>query len=91
MDNRDIQDLDDDFVTNESGNRSFAEVLSTSRRTMLAGGLATAATGFLAPMAMARRSSSPSPAPGFTPMIGFRPVTLADGNGPEPAISPDWI
>ena len=92
---------DDDGSSNNSNNRPFHEVLRTrnSRREVLAGGLASAVTMFFAPGgAQARGSSFGGPSHGFNwkhngkhkPLIGFRPVPVAEGNGPWPQISPDY-
>jgi hypothetical protein len=80
--------IHDDGVSNTSSNRSFGEVLEAnlSRRNLLAGSLATAAATFFVPVdALAYKGGGR----GRT-LINFRPVTLAVGNGPMPAISPDY-
>ena len=85
----------DDKVSNKSSNRPFEDVLNRtmSRRSVLTGGLALAATSFLpAGAALAgqhdkmglpfkRRKSA---------LIGFTPVAVADGTGPWPTISEDY-
>jgi secreted PhoX family phosphatase len=93
MDQRNIQNVEDDDVTNVSGNRPFGEVLKATRRKVLAGGVATAATGFIAPMAAAGAKSQGNGKGPWKPLIGFQPVTLADAaasDGKEPLISPDY-
>jgi secreted PhoX family phosphatase len=93
MDHKTIQNVEDDEVTNASGNRPFGEVVKASRRKVLAGGVATAATGFMAPMAMAGAKSQGSGKGPWKPLIGFQPVTLADAevsDGKTPLISPDY-
>jgi len=88
--------LQDDHISNDSGNRPFQDVLATriSRRKAMAGGLAAAATTFLggAGVVLAHgrgKGAAKKPAKGL-PLIGFTPVANADGNGPLPAISPDY-
>jgi uncharacterized protein len=87
---------DDDGISNKSNNRPFAEVLRarSSRRDVLVGSLATAATTFFA--------AGPAKAHGrdngtlrfghqpSKPLIGFEPVPVAAGNGPMPVISSDY-
>ncbi len=85
----------DDQVSNKSGNRRFADVLETytRRRTVVAGGLALAASSFLAPgVALARgdRADQPSSSRNRRGEINFRPVAIEDGSGPMPAISDDY-
>ena len=80
--------IHDDGVSNTSANRSFGEVLAANltRRNLLAGSLATAAATFFVPVdALAYRGGGR----GRT-LINFSPVTLEAGNGPMPAISPDY-
>jgi len=80
----------DEEVTNKSGNRPFEDVLEVnmSRRTIMRGGLASAATFFAA--------SNPAIAGGFKwrgfgkDLIDFEPVPVASGNGPVPVISEDY-
>src|SRR5690606_15641288 len=90
---------DDDGISNPSSNRPFQDVLRSrnSRREVLAGGLATAVTAFIAAPGVAEahfdaRDTGPRwPGRGHKkPLIGFRPVTLAEGNGAWPSISPDY-
>ena len=93
MDHETIQNVEDDEVTNASGNRPFGEVLKASRRKVLAGGLVTAATGFMAPMAVAGANNQGNGKSPWQPLIGFQPVTLADAeasDGTEPLISSDY-
>ena len=96
--------LEDDQVTNRSGNRPFAEVLEASltRRTAMAGGLAAMATTFLAPSVVGAQSPVvPDPGGDATTgrprlprpnpnLLGFEPVPVAEGGGPTPAISSDY-
>ena len=85
----------DNGVSNTSGNRTFQEVLSVnaSRRSVLAGGIAAAATGFF--------GTSQALADGWggfgkpyrrrrRGLMNFEPVAVADGGGPEVAISADY-
>ncbi len=67
-----------------SGGEPFVKVLAArlTRRTVLAGG-AAAAVGFLG----TGRSRGARAA---SPLVGFEPVPLARGGGPNPAISPDY-
>ncbi len=80
------QDLSDNVISNTSGNVPFAKVLESnlSRRSLLKGGLAGATTGFFAASpvsALAKRRGA---------KVGFTPVSVADGTGPWPSISPDY-
>ncbi len=80
------QDLSDDVVCNNSSNVPFAKVLEAnlSRRNLLKGSLAGATTAFLASssvVAFARNGGA---------KVGFTPVSVADGTGPWPSISPDY-
>jgi hypothetical protein len=93
---------DDDGISNKTDNRHFQDVLRvrSSRREVLAGGIATAATTFLggAGVAEAHGSSAKSffPAGGHKrhgkkkPLIDFAPVPVANGSGPWPTISDDY-
>ncbi|WP_027949555.1 PhoX family protein [Haliea salexigens] len=82
----------DEGISNPSNNRPFEDVLNeyASRRQLLRGGLTLAAGSFLAgPLS----ATAAVPAPGRkigSRLIDFQPVTLAEGNGPVPAISPDY-
>jgi secreted PhoX family phosphatase len=90
----------DDFVSNKSGNRPFEDVLRArvSRRGVMAGGLAAAATTFFAPGLAAAQAGGNGGTPGSArgiaasgrELIGFDPVAVADGGGPLPAISSDY-
>ncbi len=79
----------DDAISNTSGNRPFAEVLqaNVARRKVLQGGLAAAATTFLAPYGVGKAEAA-------APLIGFTPVPVeplpADYDGTWPAISEDY-
>lgn len=89
----------DDLPVNRSGNRPFDDVLQKrlARRTVLAGGVAVAASSFLAasPAAATVRSVAGSPrldragrGGGRSPLIDFEAIPL--GFGPTPANSPDY-
>ena len=78
-------------VSNESGNRPFADVLSAgiSRRKVLRGGLGLAATGMFVASPISKAFAR-SEKHWHQQLIGFRPVTLAEGGGALPAVSPDY-
>lgn len=95
----------EDIGTNPSGNRAFAEVVEArfSRRNFLSGGLAAAAvfvggqrTAGAFDGAPGTAPVQPSSAAGVSAastgsrLIGFTPVSVADGTGPLPSISPDY-
>jgi secreted PhoX family phosphatase len=89
----------DDGISNPSTNRPFEDVLAAriSRRTVMAGGLATAAVAFFGPSAVAHagRGGQPGPnfpRPGKRPLIGFAPVlnAAAPEGKPVPTISDDY-
>ncbi len=93
------ESIEDDHVTNTSGNRPFEDVLSTrmSRRGALAGGAATVAATFIAGSGVAGAEVAEDAyggghGGGHGPRdgIGFTPVPNADASGPEPAISVDY-
>ncbi len=76
------QDLSDNAICNQSGNVPFHKVLEArlSRRDILKGGLAGAATTFFA-------AASPVT---YASKVGFNPVPVAEGSGPWPSISSDY-
>jgi secreted PhoX family phosphatase len=87
-----LQMSHDEIPSNRSANRPFESVLETylERRTVLKGGLAAAIvtmTGF-APVADAKHK--PKGRQKGRGLMNFEPVPLAAGNGPMPAISPDY-
>ncbi len=87
--------VEDSEIVNHSGNRPFHDVLQAhlSRRAVVAGGLATAATTFLTPkFALAGHQHQGRWRRGRNGrrLIDFTPVANADGGGPEPSISPDY-
>ena len=88
----------DEDISNPSDNRPFEEVLEThiSRRGLLKGSLAVAATGFLGGFtsnALAARGRDKAGMPGKgADLIGFSPVPVAAGSDPNfwPRISSDY-
>lgn len=84
--------------SNQSGNREFNDVLRSrrSRRQVLAGGLATAATMFFAGgVALAQHGPGGSAGQSMArargrSLLNFAPVSVAEGSGPWPAISPEY-
>ncbi|HID45599.1 MAG TPA: PhoX family phosphatase [Chromatiaceae bacterium] len=86
----------DNEISNKSSNTVFAEILNKrlSRRTVLAGGLATATTAFFGSMTSAQafgdKGNVSRGSDHKHPLIDFIPVEVAEGNGPMPAISPDY-
>ena len=88
----DPQDVSENLSTNPSSNRSFADVVAVrmSRRSVLGGTLAAAAaSGFLAPSALA---GSRTPYEDNDGSVGFAPVTIADATVDQsmPTISTDY-
>lgn len=87
---------DEDAISNPSGNRPFENILQADmgRRRLLKGTLAMAATSFFAGPAVApafgRDWNRSARARGGRGLINFTPVAIADGSGPNPAISPDY-
>ncbi len=81
----------DEGISNNSGNKPFGEVLEAnlSRRNVLKGGLAVAATSFLA-AGSAQASSYKYWRYKGKGLCNFEPVAVADGGGAEPSISPDY-
>jgi secreted PhoX family phosphatase len=85
----------DDGISNPTANRSFQDVLnaSISRRKMMVGSLATAATTFfIAPsVADAARGGQKGPNPPKRPsaLLGFQPADNLVGD-PNPSISSDY-
>ena len=82
---------DDDSISNDSGNRPFEEVLRVNleRRKLLKGGVAVAVSAALiGPMGMGRALAARGRSGGE--LVGFSPVTLAEGGGIDPNISEDY-
>ena len=81
----------DDKPSNNTNNRPFNDVVhAVSRRNILKGGLAVAATGFFAGSGVAWAASGGTRARGNVPLIGFEPLTVVEGAGPVPTISSDY-
>ncbi|NGP51999.1 PhoX family phosphatase [Thioalkalivibrio sp. XN8] len=88
----------DNEVSNPSKNRPFRDVLevSLSRRKMLMGSLATAATAYVATSSVALAGNKGwkyGKGGKSKELIGFKPVTIAEANdvgGKVPLISPDY-
>ncbi len=87
-----INEDSENIPTNRSGNRPFGEVLaaSASRRALLQGSLAAAASGFLAPSAFAAFGEGPSL--GGSGLVNFSELTIAEANVDRtmPSISKDY-
>ena len=89
----------DDGISNPTDNRPFQEVLhaSISRRKMMIGGLATAATTFFIAPSVADAAQGgqkgPNPPKRPLPLLGFVPAENVPKDGaadPNPSISPDY-
>jgi secreted PhoX family phosphatase len=94
-----IDPSEDDGVTNTSGNQPFEDVLRKrfSRRKVLAGSLATAATAFFGASHVAQAARGGQKGPNLPKgrtdvggLVGFDPVPIAEGSGPLPAVSSDY-
>ena len=93
--NADIQDEKENVSSNVSDNPSFQDVLeaNASRRTLLKGSLAGAATTFLVPAALANDSEGSEN--GFFhrrrgrkgDLVGFRPLTIEEATADETTVS----
>lgn len=83
--------MNDDEQSNHSGNRPFGEILAArvTRREWLAGGLAAGFAALLPSAGRADREAAGASGSG-SPLIDFRPVPVARGGGPWPAISEDY-
>ena len=88
----------DDQTSNPSGNIPFLEILkkSTARRNVLKGSLAVAVTSFFPTnYVLARNQSDLSKGDSIFKrkkgtLVGFSPVSTAEGKGPWPTISKDY-
>ena len=98
-DNDALHHASENRPTNRSGNTPFREVLSehTSRRGVLGGTLAVAATGFLAPEAVGQDTDAFWGGYGRRPrrrggLVRFRPLTLAEAKSDQrlPQLSRDY-
>jgi len=94
-DNALLHDEQENLPSNTSGNRPFAHVLEShiSRRTVMKGSLAMAATSFLAPSALAKNLNSTLKGDNSNKeLVGFEPVKIADASldSTLPHISKDY-
>lgn len=88
----------DEGSSNPSSNRTFQDVLTgyASRRQVMKGGLTLAAgTFFGSSLALAAKGGKAGPNGPVgqdlkNGLINFTPVTIAEGTGPVPSISPDY-
>jgi secreted PhoX family phosphatase len=85
----------DDKISNKSGNRPFSDVVNSSRRTVLKGSLAVAATSFLSSHSVFAKDGQSTGLDSWFKrkkgaLVGFEPVKVVDGNGPWPSISQDY-
>jgi len=96
VDNATLHDQQENIPSNTSGNRPFKDVLDSniSRRTVMQGSLALAATTFLAPHAMAfdKKDKKDKKRNKKRDLVGFEPLTLADSiaDSAVPSISNDY-
>ncbi len=82
-DNEAIHNEKENIPSNTSGNRPFSDVLKVNqtRRNVLVGSLATAATTFIAPKAFAFGWPQDKPShkyPGKKGLVGFEPLSIED-------------
>ncbi len=82
----------DNEICNPTDNRPFEQLLENpvSRRHVLRGGLALAATSFFSANALSNGFLKATPYGSTRPLINFAPVPLALGNGAVPTISDDY-
>ncbi len=73
----------DEEVSNNTQNRIFVDILKvySSRRKVLAGGIGTAVSSFLAGAPVTAQASS---------LVGFDPVPVAGGNGIDQRVFDDY-
>jgi len=95
FDNARIHDLQEDIPSNSSGNRPFRDVLQANlqRRAVVQGGLTLAASGFLAPSALAASGAAGSTsATSSGELVGFTPLSIeeAAADPTMPSISEDY-
>jgi secreted PhoX family phosphatase len=97
----DVKEEKENIPSNKSGNRSFADVLKSnvSRRTILKGSLAAAATGFITPNALAHGKWSKNghkwskhKKHWHKNLVDFKPVSIetAAADASMPSISDDY-
>jgi len=95
LENPEPVDFDDseNYASNTSGNRPFSDIMAaaSSRRSILRGTLASAATGFLAP-SMASAQSLTWPRNQNRELVDFKEVTIAQASVDQtlPTISDDY-
>ena len=92
-----LDDSSEDISTNPTDSRSFTEVATEhlSRRTVLQGTLAAAATGFFAPAPGHAHGLGRALAPGQDnkPLLGFKPLTIKKATkalGQTITVSPNY-
>ena len=92
-----LNDSSEDISTNPTDTRSFTEVAAShlSRRNVLQGSVAVAATGFFAPMPGYAQGRGRSLAPGQNkgPLLDFRPLTIeraTAAGGQNITVAPDY-
>ena len=94
LDNAQLHDEQENISSNPSNNTPFREVLRErlNRREVLQGGLAAAATTFLAPEALAAGGGSWRPRRRRRGLVNFNPVSIAEGASDSrvPHISSDY-
>jgi hypothetical protein len=85
-------DDNDDQVTNHSGNRPFSEVLNVNleRRQLLKGSVGASAS-VIAAWSIPAQAHDRWGRWWREPLLGFKPVPLAEGGGEQPAISRDYV
>ena len=93
--NPDIDESSEDLSTNTSGNRSFQEVATAhlTRRNMLQGSLAVAATSFLTPSPSHAYGGQTDWRPRHRPLLDFEALTTeaaTAAGGKTVTISPDY-
>lgn len=81
----------DDSISNRSGNRPFHDILQTNlqRRSLLKGSVAVATASVLGVWGTTQARSVGDESFGRK-LLGFTPVPVSEGGGPEPAISIDY-
>lgn len=94
VDNHQLHDDLEDIGTNDSGNTPFSDVLKANmtRRKLVQGSLATAATTFLSVDAIASHGHGRRRRRNNRGLVNFRPVSIADAavDQTQPTISDDY-